>query len=75
MPLIRRFPWIADLPLEALHKEGTTKVVISRLARGLMAHGEPDGKDLLSRILRGGRESPTGEKLSQSQVVDNVRAY
>ena len=71
--VIRLFPWIIALPLKVIRNQQIPKHIVRRLAAQMLeCGGDPDGKDILSCLLRSADKSDNEPRLNKKQVIDNV---
>ncbi|THH19294.1 hypothetical protein EW146_g1858 [Bondarzewia mesenterica] len=74
--LVRSFPWIVKLPIPALQAQGTTKMIVTKLAMRILERDGREGgygKDILSLLLNAQKlEKGPAEGLTPSQIVENV---
>ena len=75
--LVRTFPWIVKLPISTLQAQGTTKMIVTKLANRILGRAARDGtygRDILSLLLNAQKqEKKVEDGLTSSQIVDNVR--
>ncbi|KAG8952767.1 hypothetical protein FRC04_003690 [Tulasnella sp. 424] len=78
--VIRAFPFITDLPVEAIQAQGETKTIVKRIAKQLVEQrknmqndeGMKNGKDLMSTLLKW-NEKAEAEDLDQ--LLDHICTF
>lgn len=77
--LVRTFPWIVKLPISTLQAQGTTKLIVTKLANRILGRAAREGtygRDILSLLLNAQKqEKKVEDGLTPSQIVDNVNTF
>ncbi|KAG8799766.1 hypothetical protein FRC16_004399 [Serendipita sp. 398] len=76
--VLRLFPWITSLPLEAIQAQGAVANRIRELAKGIVSNGEIDekgGKDLMSILLRANGQQDPAKRVDLAEIYDHIVTF
>ncbi|KAL6302728.1 cytochrome P450 [Sparassis latifolia] len=75
--LLRTFPILTSLPLPVMKEARRTREIVSELATRLLRHGyfSDKGRDILSILMCAGNKDGAKEKLSATEIVDNITTF
>ncbi|KZV98142.1 cytochrome P450 [Exidia glandulosa HHB12029] len=74
--LIRQFPWIVNLPVEAIQAPGKVKTIVKRLGKEFIERQETvNGTDLLSVLIRENSRVARDEQDSTDQLLDHTCTF
>jgi len=79
MLVLRLFPWITSLPLEAIQAQGAVADTIRKLARDIVANSQIDekgkGKDLMSLMLKANARQDESKRCDISEVYEHIVTF
>ncbi|CAG7846127.1 SubName: Full=Related to cytochrome P450 {ECO:0000313/EMBL:CCA66807.1} [Serendipita indica DSM 11827] len=77
MLVLRLFPWITSLPLEAIKAQGAVAERIREIAKAIVSNGqiEKGGKDLMSILLRANANEDPNKRVDLAQIYDHVVTF
>ena len=79
MLVLRLFPWITSLPLEAIKAQGAVADTIRKLARDIVANSEIDdkgkGKDLMSLMLKANARQDESKRCDIAEIYEHIVTF
>ncbi|KIM28766.1 hypothetical protein M408DRAFT_329219 [Serendipita vermifera MAFF 305830] len=76
--VLRLFPWITSLPLEAIKAQGAVAERIREIAKDILAQGQVDekgGKDLMSILLRANAHADPAKRVDIAEIYDHIVTF
>ncbi|KAK7047850.1 hypothetical protein VNI00_006178 [Paramarasmius palmivorus] len=72
--LINLLPWITKIPIPALHTDGAAKQVSIKIGNDILRQnkGVSQGKDILSLLAAESGKNPGKERLSTTEILENM---
>ncbi|PVF95589.1 cytochrome P450 [Serendipita vermifera] len=76
--VLRLFPWITSLPLEAIQAQGAVAERVRQIAREIVSNGQVDekgGKDLMSILLRANAHQDPSKRVDMAEIYDHIVTF
>src|SRR5258706_11941421 len=79
MLVLRLFPWITSLPLEAIQAQGAVADTIRKLAKDIVANSQIDekgkGKDLMSLLLKANARQIESKRCDILEIYEHIVTF
>lgn len=77
--VLRLFPWITSLPLEAIQAQGAVADTIRKLAKDIVANSQIDekgkGKDLMSLMLKANARQHESRRCDVQEIYEHIVTF